>query len=119
MKENAKLAVFGIALYMAAKALLNLILDFGMTNISMLILTAFLAFLLIMPSKTIEKLGFLFRYANYITGVILLLFVVQGLSYNLTHLPQSLLYVIEGVIDTVFAILLFVNKDIKKFFEEK
>ncbi len=59
------------------------------------------------------------QYLNYVVAGLLAFGFAKHLGYNVTHLPGSLIYLIEGIIDIGAAILLVMNNDIKEHFTNK
>lgn len=59
------------------------------------------------------------QYLNYVVAGLLAFGVARHLGYNLTHLPGTLIYLIEGVIDIGAAVLLIVQNDVKEHFTNK
>lgn len=59
------------------------------------------------------------QYLNYVVAGLLAFGFAKHLGYNVTHLPGSLIYLIEGIIDIGAAILLVINNDIKEHFTNK
>ncbi len=101
--ENGKKLCMGIGIYLIAKAVLNLILSFSLTNILQIVIAgAFLAVLV---------LGI--RYSNYVVAALLALVVIWHFKDNVTNLPANLIYLIEGLLDIGVAALLVCAKDIK------
>ncbi len=106
--ENGRKLVVGVSVYLVAKAVLNLILSFGGSNIFGLILALVYAAVLILGIK----------YANYVVAVIVGLTVIWHFKDNVTNLPANLIYLIEGIIDIGAVALLVLAKDVKAFFGE-
>lgn len=97
-----------IGVYMLAKAVLNMIIGGGF-NLGDVI------FALIATAAMYSGL----QYLNIVVAVLMGLSVVTNMFYNLTHLPSTLIYVIEAVVDTGAVVLLIVQKDIKEHFTNK
>lgn len=93
-----------IALYMAAKSVLNLVLGFGIGNFVWLI--AYIA----LGAAIISA----YKYSNFITGAVLALMFLINVKTNISG--GYYLYLAEGIIDAVCAVVLFVNRDIKAHF---
>lgn len=94
--------------YMVLKGIVNLILDFGFSNILMIAVSAGLAFGLIIG----------FKYMNFITAGFLVAMVLAHIMDNIKNigLNSHLLYLAEAVIDVVCAYKLITNIDIKEHF---
>ncbi|MBR2283226.1 MAG: hypothetical protein IJ874_02245 [Ruminococcus sp.] len=59
------------------------------------------------------------QYVNYGVSVVLAAAVLVHLKYNLTHLPESLLYLIEAALDIGCILLLIMHGNIKQHFTNK
>lgn len=119
MVQRGKQLTIGISAYMIIKCVLNLILSFNSTNFVTLILTALLVCIMVLPSSTIPAVKVVFKYANYITAVVLALIVLQHISYNIANFPGTWLYLLEAALDIAAIVLLFIQKDIKSYFKSK
>lgn len=94
--------ITGIAVYSVAKCILNMILG-GFSLSSLLLALAFAAFLFV-PVK----------YVNYIAAAILAFIAVSHLPANISNISSNWIYLAEGVIDIICAVLLVTNSDIKE-----
>lgn len=97
-----------IGLYLIVKAVLNMILGGG-----------FSIFDLIAPIICFLAMFSGLEYLNYAVAVIIAIPVLKNMLYNVTHLPGSLIYLIEAVIDVGAVLLLVMQKDIKAHFTNK
>lgn len=59
------------------------------------------------------------QYINIAVSVLLAITVVTNLPHNITHLPSTFIYLLEGVIDTAAIVLILVQKDVKEHFTNK
>lgn len=59
------------------------------------------------------------QYLNFVVAGLLAFGVARHLGYNFTHLPDTLIYLIEGVIDIGAAVLLIMQNDVKEHFTNK
>lgn len=91
--------------YMILKSLINLILGFSFMNIVWLAVNAALAYALI---KAMPQL-------NLVTGVFLALMFLLNVKNNISG--HQWFYLGEGIIDAICAAALFINKDIKAYFD--
>ncbi|MDE6775470.1 MAG: hypothetical protein K2J37_04120 [Ruminococcus sp.] len=94
-----------IGIYMLAKAVLNMIIGGGF-NLGDVI------FAVIATAAMYSGL----QYLNIAVAALIALSVVTNMGYNLTHLPSTLIYLIEAVVDAGAVVLLVVQKDIKEHF---
>lgn len=94
--------------YMIIKGVVNLILNFGFTNVLMLAVSAGLAFGLIIG----------FKFMNFITAGFLVGMVLTHIVDNIKNIGLNvhLLYIAEAVIDVICAYKLLTNIDIKEHF---
>lgn len=106
-RENGKTICMVIGAYMVVKGLLNLVLGFGLGNIVTLVVSAALAYTLVthMP------------YCNYITGAYLAVIFLVHIAGNISG--GQWLYLIEGIIDVIAAVILFINPDVKAHFSSQ
>lgn len=110
MREDGKKIVVGVAAYLVAKGVLNLILSGpGFFNWMDLVLQIILAVLIILG----------IRYANYGTAVILTAIVLWHLPANLRGVPGSWLYLTEGILDIGMAVLLVFPQSVKAYFSTR
>lgn len=100
-----------IGIYLIAKAVLNMFMGgFNIFNIVADLIVPVICFIAMYSG--LECL-------NIAVAVIIGLPVLRNMLYNITHLPSSLIYLIEAVIDTGAIIMLVVQKDIKEHFTNK
>ncbi|MDE6789289.1 MAG: hypothetical protein K2J47_08230 [Ruminococcus sp.] len=100
-----------IGIYLIAKAVLNMFLGgFNIFNIVADLIVPVICFVAMYSGL---------EYLNIAVAVIIGLPVLRNMLYNITHLPSSLIYLIEAVIDTGAIIMLVVQKDIKEHFTNK
>lgn len=100
-----------IGIYLIAKAVLNMFLGgFNIFNIVADLIVPVICFIAMYSGL---------EYLNIAVAVIIGLPVLRNMLYNITHLPSSLIYLIEAVIDTGAIIMLVVQKDIKEHFTNK
>ncbi|MDE5569934.1 MAG: hypothetical protein K2I82_04690 [Ruminococcus sp.] len=100
-----------IGIYLIAKAILNMFLGgFLYFNIVADLIVPVICFVAMYSGL---------EYLNIAVAVIIGLPVLRNMLYNITHLPSSLIYLIEAVIDTGAIIMLVVQKDIKEHFTNK
>ncbi len=102
--NNGKMIALGIGAYQVIKAILNSIIG-GLALIDILVAIAMLA---------VFVLGI--KYSNYVCGAIIAIVAVAHLGTNIANISSNLIYLIEGVIDIVAAVLLFINSDVKAYF---
>lgn len=97
-----------IGVYLIAKTVLNMIIGGG-----------FNIFDLIAPIVCFLAMFSGLEYLNYAVAVIIAIPVLKNIGYNVTHLPSSLIYLIEAVADVGAIVLLVVQNDIKEHFTNK
>ena len=111
MKTNnpqGRTYVIIVGIYLIIKTILNMIIGGGLNITDWL-------FAIIAAAAMFSGL----QYINIGVAVLLAITVVTNLPYNITHLPSSLIYLIEGVIDTAAIVLILVQKDVKEHFTNK
>ena len=97
-----------MGVYIIIKAVLNMILGGGISILSLL-WAVLLAVLLFMG----------FQYTNIGVGAVLFLGAVVHLPANISNFGSNWIYLIEGIIDIVCAVLLVTRNDIKEHFTNK
>lgn len=108
--QGRKLVVI-IGIYLIAKTLLNMIMGgFYMFNIVADLLVPMICFVALYSGL---------EYLNIAVAVIIALPVLKNMYYNIIHLPSSLIYLIEAVIDVGAILLLVIHKDVKEHFTNK
>lgn len=58
-------------------------------------------------------------YINYVIAVSCVLVVLVNLKNNITNIGSNWIYLLEGAVDIVCAVLLFSQKEIKEHFTNK
>ncbi|MGN0595349.1 MAG: hypothetical protein ACI4I6_09330 [Hominimerdicola sp.] len=104
--ENGRKFVMIISGYMVVKAVINLILGFGLGNIITLLVTFALCYFMFKGQQ----------YMNYITAGVLALVMLYHLKGNIEG--RHFFYLLEGIIDIAAAVVLVINKDIKAYFND-
>lgn len=99
--------VTAIGLYMVVKSILNLVLGFSVQNAVNIVINGALAYFMMKSHK----------FSNIVAAVLLAVVALMNLGNNISGLPGTTIYLIEGVIDLSAAALLLFNKDIKSHFE--
>lgn len=100
--------VTAMGVYIIIKAVLNMFIGGGISVLSLL-WAVLLAVLLFMG----------FQYTNIGVGVVLFLGAVVHLPANISNFGSNWLYLMEGIIDIVCAVLLVRRNDIKEHFTNK
>lgn len=59
------------------------------------------------------------EYVNYVVAVLIAIGVVKNLPYNFTHLPGSIIYLIEAVVDVGAILLIILKNEVKEHFTNK
>ena len=59
------------------------------------------------------------QYVNYGAAVLIGLVILSHIGYNLTHLPSTLIYLIEAALDVGCILLLTLYSDVKQHFTNK
>lgn len=106
--ERGRTYVIIVGAYLLLKAILNMVIGGGL-NIGDLL------FAVIAAAAMFSGL----QYLNIAVSALLALAVVTNLPYNLTHLPSTLIYLVEAVIDAGAVVLLLVQNDVKEHFTNK
>ncbi len=106
--EKGRNFVVIIGVYLIAKTILNMIIGGG-----------FNIFDLIAPIICFLALFSGLEYLNYAVAVVIAIPVLKNMLYNITHLPDSLIYLVEAVIDVGAILLLVIKNDIKAHFTNK
>lgn len=111
MKTNNKTGrnfVVLACIYLFVKGILNLIIGggFNLSDIVFAIIASVAAY------SGLECL-------NYAIAAILAIGVVTNLPHNLTHLPGSIIYLLEAAVDVGVILLLILQKDVKEHFTNK
>ena len=107
MKTNdakGRMFVLIMGAYLIIKVIINAFI--GGLNVFDLIIAIVLALLMYVGVQ----------FFNYVAAAVLVVIVLMYIKYNLTNMPGTLLYVIEGAADIFCAVMLCVNGSIKKHF---
>ena len=104
-KERGKKICIAMAVYIVAKAVLNMALARQFELITMLVALAEAAVLFVR-----------FKYVNYVLAAVLALVAVAYLPQNIANIGSNWIYLLEGVIDIGCAALLCFNRDVKSIF---
>ncbi len=88
-------------LYFIAKSVLNLILGGGFLDIIISALEAAVLFTGLM-------------YMNYVVAVVVVLIVLKNLIPNIQNLGSNWIYLIEGIIDFVVAVVLCISPSVRE-----
>ena len=99
----------GISIYLIVKDVFNLIL--GGSFIHLIISVVCVVLLFLGASGTL-------KYANAIVASAIALISLRYLPQNVSGLPNSFVYLAEGVIDLVCAVLLIFSSDVKAYFNQ-
>jgi len=104
-KERGNKICIAMAVYVVAKALLNMILAKHFVLFSLLI-------------ALVEAIFFFsrFKYVNYILAAVLALVAIVYLPQNIANIGANWIYLLEGIIDIGCAALLCFNRDVKSVF---
>lgn len=102
-----KSIIGGISLWLVAKSLVNLVLNFGFGNIIGVVVAVALAGALIIKVP----------YANYIVAVVMAIGVIKNLPYNLAHF--QIIYLAEAIVDAVCVFILVANKEVRDYFKSE
>lgn len=100
-----------IGIYLIAKAILNMIIgDFKVFSIAEDLLVPVICFIALFSGL---------EYLNIAVAVVIAIPVLRNMYYNIIHLPSTLIYLAEAVIDVGAVLLLVIQKDIKEHFTNK
>ncbi|MBQ7046935.1 MAG: hypothetical protein IJN85_04245 [Oscillospiraceae bacterium] len=106
--ESGRMVAIIIGVYLVCKELINMFIGllgggFGITG---LITAAILAVVLFLGIK----------YTNYVVAVILAIVVLTNLGNNISNIGDNLLYLIEGIIDIICAVIICIMPNVKEHF---
>ena len=104
-KERGKKICIAMAVYVVAKAVLNMVLAGHFSLTTLLIALA-------------EAAAFFvwFKYVNYVLAAVLALIAIVYLPQNIANIGSNWIYLLEGVIDIGCAALLCFNRDVKSIY---
>lgn len=94
-----------VAIYQVIKLVLNMILGGGLDTLTLLIGAA--AFILAITGL---------KYGNYAVAIALALIALTNLPANISNIGSNWIYLIEGIIDILAAVVLCTNSDVKEQF---
>lgn len=106
--EKGRKFVVIIGVYLIAKTVLNMIIGGGFSILD-----------LISPVILFLAMFSGLEYLNYAVAVIIAVPVLKNMLYNITHLPSSLIYLIEAFADVGAILLLVIQNDVKAHFTNK
>lgn len=89
-----------VGVYFIAKSVLNLILGGSVLDVIIAAAEAALLYTGLM-------------YVNYIIAVVVLLIVLKNLKNNITNFSDNWLYLIEGIVDTICAVIICFSSNVK------
>ena len=95
-----------VGVYFIAKSVLNRILGGSVLDVIIAAAEAALLYTGLM-------------YVNYIIAVVVLLIVLKNLKNNITNFSDNWLYLIEGIVDTICAVIICFSSNVKKHFTNK
>ncbi|MBQ8180543.1 MAG: hypothetical protein IJ010_01035 [Ruminococcus sp.] len=94
-----------VAIYQVIKLVLNMILGGGLDTLTLIIGAA--AFILAITG---------IKYGNYAVAIALALIALTNLPANISNIGSNWIYLIEGIIDILAAVVLCTNSDVKEQF---
>ncbi len=97
-----------IAVYLIVKAVINMVIGGGFSLMG-----------IILPVAMALVLFKGIRFTNLIVALIVAWGVMTNIKYNITHLPSTLIYIIEAVIDILAVLSLVTNNKVRQHFENK
>ncbi|MBR1555209.1 MAG: hypothetical protein IJ644_07450 [Oscillospiraceae bacterium] len=106
MPEQGKKIVIGIGGYLILKQIMNVIFGAGIFTTFLPVVIAVFLYLK------------LWKYTNYAAAVILMLIVLRYLPDNLRGLPDTWLYLTEGILDIGASVMLIRSEDVKAYFNQ-
>ncbi len=101
--ERGQLLATAVGVYMILKEVINGIIGGGINIISLLIAVA---------ATVCLFLGV--KWSNIVVAIVLVALFCTNFVENITHLPQNLLYLIEGLIDAGGGAMLAFLPDIRR-----
>ena len=103
--ETGRRYALFIGAYLIVKSILNMIIGGGFALQDILLAV-------IMAAGLYTGM----KYVNIAVSVLIMLVVIAHIGYNISNLPESLIYLIEAVIDTGCAAALLFQNDLKEHF---
>ena len=104
-KERGNKLCIAMAVYVAAKAVLNMVLAKHFALVTLLVALAEAAVFFVR-----------FKYVNYVLAAVLALTAIVYLPQNIANIGANWIYLLEGIIDIGCAALLCFNRDVKSVF---
>ena len=92
--------------YFILKSVINLILGGGVSDIVIAVAEAAALYTGLM-------------YLNYVVAAVAALIVIIHLPANISHFTDNWIYLLEGVIDIIFAVIICINPNVKEHFKNK
>ncbi len=106
--EQGRRIAVAVGVYLIVKTVLNMIIgggfDFAGTVTSLVLAVGLYSGL---------------QYVNIAVGVVIAVTVLRHIGYNVTHLPSTLIFVIEAVVDAGCLVLLIVKNEVREHFTNK
>lgn len=96
-----------VAIYQVIKLVLNMILGGGLDTLTLLIGAAALV---------LAITGI--KYGNYAVAIALALIALTNLPANISNIGSNWIYLLEGIIDILAAVVLCTNSDVKEQFSK-
>lgn len=90
-------------IYFIIKSILNLILGGGVFDVIISVAEAAVLYTGLM-------------YMNYVIAAIAAIIVLVHLPANISHFTDNWLYLLEGVIDIIFAVIICINPNVREHF---
>ncbi|MEE0187051.1 MAG: hypothetical protein U0I40_11515 [Oscillospiraceae bacterium] len=95
-----------VGAYFILKSVINLILGGGVSDIVIAVAEAVALYTGLM-------------YLNYVVAAVAALIVIIHLPANISHFTDNWIYLLEGVIDIIFAVIICINPNVKEHFTNK
>ena len=95
-----------VGAYFILKSVINLILGGGVSDIVIAVAEAAALYTGLM-------------YLNYVVAAVAALIVIIHLPANISHFTDNWIYLLEGVIDIIFAVIICINPNVKEHFTNK
>lgn len=115
--ETGRNIAVAAGVYFAIKELINLLLSVVSGGFSIFSITGgFVKIIFIVAVAVLLYTGF--KYVNYVVGALVALTALIYLPGNIINITNGFhwLYLLEGIIDIVAAVILFINPNVKEHF---
>ena len=106
MAEQGKKIVMAVSIYLLVKQVLNVVIGDAVSSMLIPVMISVFCYLN------------LWKYTNYVAAAVIALIAAKYLPDNLRNLPDSWLYLSEGILDMIAAVILVISQDVKAYFNK-